>query len=460
MFLLRLVMRLVLTTFIIAVFNVCTFAQHKVEGTLSGILNQNILLLEYFGDEHRIADSTRSDGNGWFSFEMDASAATGLYSLAIGNNPLFNFIYNEEDIVLKYDPGDFGLPEFIRSAENLIYYDYLVQDDRYKQQSAMLIDILQYYPAQDSFRLYTQAHFQNLQNEYRQYTDRILEEYPGTLISHIVKSDRPVLMPADLNWDEYLLYNRGHYLDGVDFGDTILLNTNVFTSKAIDYLGLYTVNSQNKELQEQYFIQAVDSILHRAMDNGSVYDFLMKYLIDGFEMYGFDRVISHIANNYEPANTCVNEERKSELVKRVENLRRLAVGNFAPDIRIDKTDGQEFSLADIDSELCVVLFWASWCPHCNAMIPGLKDLYEDPGLPEFEILAISIDTNATDYSAALAEHATSWINYTELKGWDSKAAIDYSIYATPTMFILDRNRMILARPVTVGDLRRELEKLK
>ena len=125
------------------------------------------------------------------------------------------------------------------------------------------------------------------------------------------------------------------------------------------------------------------------MDNGKVYDFLMKYLIDGFEMYGFDRVISHIAANYEPANTCVNEERKSELEKRVENLRKLAVGNTAPDIVIERPDGTNFRLADIDTDLQVILFWASWCPHCNAMIPGLKELYEDNGLPEFEILAIS-----------------------------------------------------------------------
>jgi thiol-disulfide isomerase/thioredoxin len=453
-------MRLVLTVALIAIINSGILAQYKVEGTLSGILNENILLLEYFGDEHRIADSTRSDGNGWFSFEMKASAPSGLYSLALGSNPLFNFIYNNEDVVLKYDPSGFGLPEFIRSAENLIYYDYLVQDDRYKQQSAMLIDILQYYPARDSFRIYTQAHFQNLQDEYRSYTERILEEYPGTLISHIIKSDRPALLPPDINWDEYLHYLRAHYLDEINFNDTLLLNTNVFTSKAIDYLGFYSVNSQNKELQEQYFIQAVDSILHRAMDNGRVYDFLMKYLIDGFEMYGFDRVISHIAANYEPANTCVNEERKSELEKRVENLRRLAVGNFAPDIRISKPDGKEFSLTEIDTELTVILFWASWCPHCNAMIPGLKDLYEDPGLPKFEILAMSVDTSATDYNEALSQHTTSWINYAELNGWDSKAAVDYSIYATPTMFILDRNRMILARPVTVSDLRHELGKLR
>jgi thiol-disulfide isomerase/thioredoxin len=177
------------------------------------------------------------------------------------------------------------------------------------------------------------------------------------------------------------------------------------------------------------------------------------------DRYGFDRVISHIAGNYEPANTCVNEERKSELEKRVENLRRLAVGNIAPDIQF-KTGKEGLSgLSAIDNKLTVILFWASWCPHCNQIIPFLKEIYEDKSLPDFELLAISIDTSASDYNQALALHATRWINYTDLGGWDSKPAVDYSIYATPTMFLIDKERRILARPVTPSDLRNELEKI-
>ena len=94
------------------------------------------------------------------------------------------------------------------------------------------------------------------------------------------------------------------------------------------------------------------------------------------------------------------------------------------------------------------------------MIPVLNELYNSDNIIDFEVLAISIDTSASAYSQALAEHGLSWINYTELKGWDSKPAIDYSIYATPSMFLLDRNRKIIGRPVSVSDLQYELEKLK
>ena len=453
-------MRFLFPAFFILIISLPSFAQHNIEGSIFGHVEQNITLLEYFGDKHRFVDSTMTDENGWFSFTVDKNTPSGLYSLAVGNTPLFNFIFNDEDISMKYDLEEYEPPEFIFSIENLIYYDYLIKSDKYDQRTGLLIDILQYYPEKDSFYLYSENHFQNVQAEFRQYTDRIIKEYPNSLVSHIVKSDRPVMVPASFKWDEYLPFNQSHFLDETDFTDTILLNTNIFTGKAIEYMGFYSMIKMNKDMQEHLFIQAVDTILHKSMVNGKVYDFLMQYLIEGFEMYGFDRVISHVAENYEPANTCVNEDRKSELQKRMENLRRLAVGNQAPEIEIVNINGSTFQIKNIESDLILVLFWASWCPHCNAMVSGLKELYQDASLNDFEVLAISIDTSATDYGEALAEQATSWINYSELKGWDSKAAIDYSIYATPTMFLIDRNRNILARPVSVLDLRYELEKLK
>jgi thiol-disulfide isomerase/thioredoxin len=436
----------------------CSFSQHKVEGTISGFLNKQMLLLEYFGDKHRVVDSTRTDGNGWFSFEINQGTPNGLYSLATENSPLFNFIYNEENILIKFDPSAFKPPEFIESIENLVYYDYLVNKDLFEQKAAMIIDILRYYPEQDSFSLFADRHYMNLQSDFEDYTNLLIKEYPATLASHIIYSDRPVRYPDDMHWKNYTSFNQKHFLDNVDFSDTILINTDVFTSKAIDYLAFYSVNSQSKELQEEFFIQAVDTILHKAMASPLVYDFLMQYLIEGFEMYGFDRVISHIALNYEPANTCINEDRKSELEKRVENLRSLAIGNTAPDIEFESGDMGNFSLSDVNSDRIVVLFWASWCPHCNQMIPYLKEVYEDKNMPDFEVIAIALDTNATSYNQSLAEHAAGWINYTDLNGWNSKPAIDYSIYATPTMFLLDQNRKILARPVTVTDLRNALLK--
>ena len=49
-----------------------------------------------------------------------------------------------------------------------------------------------------------------------------------------------------------------------------------------------------------------------------------------------------------------------------------------------------------------------------------------------------------------------WMNVCDLKGWDGKAATDYFIYATPTMFLVDKNRKLIAMPKTIEELKKIL----
>jgi hypothetical protein len=77
-----------------------------------------------------------------------------------------------------------------------------------------------------------------------------------------------------------------------------------------------------------------------------------------------------------------------------------------------------------------------------------------------EIIAVSIDTSKTEWQKVIGDNILPWINCNDLSGWNGKAAIDYNIYATPTMFILDKNRKILAKPVTFYEFLHDVKKIK
>jgi hypothetical protein len=38
------------------------------------------------------------------------------------------------------------------------------------------------------------------------------------------------------------------------------------------------------------------------------------------------------------------------------------------------------------------------------------------------------------------------------KKWDGKVATDYNIYATPTMFLIDKKMKIIAKPISFNEL--------
>ena len=52
-----------------------------------------------------------------------------------------------------------------------------------------------------------------------------------------------------------------------------------------------------------------------------------------------------------------------------------------------------------------------------------------------------------------------WITSLDPLGWNGKVPGDYHIYATPSMFLLDNEQKILARPVNMKSLQKALKKL-
>jgi thiol-disulfide isomerase/thioredoxin len=132
---------------------------------------------------------------------------------------------------------------------------------------------------------------------------------------------------------------------------------------------------------------------------------------------------------------------------------KMTVGQTAPDISTTDPLKKEIKLSSIAKPYTLVVFWASWCPTCEELLPKLETWYKSK-IMDMEILAISIDTTGTDWKNALAKNSYTFLHGCDLKGWNGKAAEDLCIYATPTMMILDRYRKIIAKPLSFEDFAR------
>jgi thiol-disulfide isomerase/thioredoxin len=217
---------------------------------------------------------------------------------------------------------------------------------------------------------------------------------------------------------------------------------------------LFVTPRASKEQQENDFIQGVDSLMSFTMFNLPLNEAVINYLIDGFKVYGLERVITHIAENYVLDKSCISDEEESELRFRVEGFRKMAVGNTAPDIVIKEANGRRFRLSEQEYDRYVLFFWASWCPHCSQVIPDLIALHESYGENTL-FVSISVDKDRSAWERASLKEEIPWKNMAELQGWSGQTVKDYYIYATPTLFVLDGDLKILGKPIS----KEEIEKL-
>ena len=66
------------------------------------------------------------------------------------------------------------------------------------------------------------------------------------------------------------------------------------------------------------------------------------------------------------------------------------------------------------------------------------------------VMYISLDTDKQAFKTAYQN--TPWQTYCNYKGWETQAAKDYYINATPTYFLLDKDMKILVHPRSLGQV--------
>jgi thiol-disulfide isomerase/thioredoxin len=420
---------------------------------VSDLPDKEVYLSAFYGEQTNIIDTAIPDNKGNILFKLKSEYNPGMYRVFLDKERFFDIIYNLENIEIKTDYNDiYQQLMVIYSKENEIYYDFLKKANAYRRKFDLLAPVVDYFPRTDSFYFEVRRKFILVQSDFLNYLQAIMDANPHAFVTKIIRQQKPLFYDPQLNEHDRKQYAIEHYFDNVKFNDPELLRTNLYTNLAIDYLSLFSNPNMTQDKLEEEFIKAVDQIMLQSMENSIVYEFIVDYLVGGFERFHFEKVLDYIAENYSPEQ-CENEERKTDLQTRLEKYAELSVGKKAPEITLPDQSGNQVTLSSFKSEYTLVIFWASWCPHCIEILPDIHKLYKESiNSSKMKVLSVSIDTEMEDWVEILNRDNYVWASVSDLKGWDSSAAIDYNIYATPTMFLLDKAKNIVAKPITRSEL--------
>lgn len=63
-----------------------------------------------------------------------------------------------------------------------------------------------------------------------------------------------------------------------------------------------------------------------------------------------------------------------------------------PDIAFEDAEGRRRTLSQFGGKVVLLNIWATWCAPCREEMPALDRVQQKLGGPDFEVLALSIDT--------------------------------------------------------------------
>jgi len=450
-------------------FNGLQAQNYVMSGTVNQLPSKKVFLISVKGHNEKIIDSAEVKNN-TFQFHIAAKTPAGMYKILLyqpvnrGNEdegPTYlAIIFNHEDIVFatNFVSVNDSMRIFL-SKENTVYYNYLQKTD----QSGMKLDVLnqlpQFFPRKDEFYPTIKKQYEKELKNYLEYIKKIQKDNAGTFAVKYIKSDMLPVLQFDIITVEKNEFLKRHFFDNVDFADTSLLYTDIFANKAIKYIKLFQNPYYLKPIQDKEYERAVDTIMTKASASDKVYEYLLGYVIDGFDRIDNEEVLTYISDHYSGDKRCKDNDHMSRLNKRVEGYKKIALGTKAPDISIKDINGKTITLSDLNTPYSLIVFWASWCPHCAESLPDLKKTYDKQTVKNLEVMAISLDTNIVSWVDFIKRGGYNWINCAEFAGWDGKAAQDYYIYATPTMLLLDKDKKIIGKPKTIKELNKLLKDL-
>jgi len=99
----------------------------------------------------------------------------------------------------------------------------------------------------------------------------------------------------------------------------------------------------------------------------------------------------------------------------------------------------------------ILLFWATWCPYCEALMPHLQNVYDAAGKDKLDVYAIDIKEDG-DPVKTLRERK---LTFTLILDGDA-IADQYAVKGTPGLFLVDTHGKIIYHRVG-GDAPEKVE---
>ena len=125
-----------------------------------------------------------------------------------------------------------------------------------------------------------------------------------------------------------------------------------------------------------------------------------------------------------------------------DNQGLLPVGSKAPDFSANTIDGGSISLGDSEgkNKATMLVFFASWCPHCNKEAPTISELsnsYKD----DLRVVMVGIDNQDNQ------QKVKEFVNNYGIEGpasYDPSLGSTYKVSSYPTIYVLDKDKKITA----------------
>jgi thiol-disulfide isomerase/thioredoxin len=442
---------------------------YELKFQIKGLQPGKAVLAYYYGNKQYIKDSARVDVEGRFSFKGDTRLDRGIYLAVMPpDNKYFEVVVaDEQHITMTSETGDALIDQMkvTGSRENQLFYDYMRYIGDMKKQSDPHRKVLDQFHA-DSANDHSaepaykaaEAELNRIDKEVKEYKNNFISKNPTAFMAKVFKASREPEVPEapllpDGKKDSTFAYRwyKQHYWDDIDLTDDGILRTPVFHQKLETFFTKVVIQIPDSINAE------VDRFVPKVKGNKDLFKYTVYWVTSSFEtskQMGMEAVFVHMAKTYYMTGQAfwVDSTTLGKISDRALKLDPILIGKVAPNLVMRDTLGQYRFMHGVKADYTFLCFWDPGCGHCKKVVPVLKEV-NDKIKKEFntEVYGVCTVNEVDEWKKFIREKGLNWINVHDPQ-YQTRFKDLYDIYSTPVIYILDKDKRIIAKRIAPEDI--------
>lgn len=416
-------------------------AQNTISGTFSPAKEYSWLIAYQLKPGAQVYAADTAIKNGAFNLKLPEKSPQGTYRFVYAvpqEEFYFDVLYNgTEDINLAFESTQGAT--FTTSKENLLFGAY------FKEITALEQDMISFY-AVGSTDLKA---YREILNTYQEVQKSYEEKSEGLIARQFIKANEPYIPTTYESIQDYVQNRKKYYFKNLDVTNPVLQASGFLTDKLTNYVFTALPLEQLEKADIENEIQTnITTVIEKLNGVSDTYSFhILHALWMQSSEKGFNDTADFIFINYlKPSTASIAN---TDIIDNIEIQNRLRIGVVAPDIRWKDGDKEVKLSALHDAKNYLLVFWSSTCGHCLKELPALhKELKENKDL---KVIAVGLEDDDVSWKVESSK-LDNFEHVIALGKWESDYARLYDIHATPTYFILDENKQIIAKPESDKDV--------
>jgi len=437
---------------------------YNIKVNIQGYDNQDMILGYYFNKKMYVSDTSRIE-NGSAIFKNQEALKGGLYLFYLPDGKYFDVLINDEQhFNITTDTTDLVGQMTIKGAkESELFLDYQRFIEKQQKKVSEIRQAIKDNEADQTKVEELSKELESTNNSVANYWDNAVEKYPGTFYAKFIESMREPKMPEfelpdnTENKDSILQikryqYFRNHYFDNIDFTDDRLLRTPFFVQKLEMYFDRVLPQIPDT------IIDASIDIIERSRGTEEMFRFLVQFTFNHAnesKIMGMDAVMVTLAEKYylNGEASWASDEFLEQLATRVKDIKPTLIGKKAHDLQMESITGQIYRLHELNSQITILAFYEPSCGHCKVAIPKLyKEVFEPYKNKGVQVFAVYSMADKQEWQTFIDSHEMyDWINVYD-PYHQTRFRNYYDIRSTPMIYVLDRNKNIVAKRLDVEQL--------